>query len=78
MRVLLISANTSEINIPTLPLGLVSVATATKAYGHEVEVLDLLAQHEPLAQVKATIEKLQPDVIGISVRNIDDQSMENT
>ena len=78
MRVLLISANTSEINIPTLPLGLVSVATATKAYGHEVEVLDLLAQHEPLAQVQATIEKLQPDVIGISVRNIDDQSMENT
>jgi radical SAM superfamily enzyme YgiQ (UPF0313 family) len=78
MKVLLISANTSEINMPTLPLGLVSVATATKDAGHVVEVLDLLAQYEPLAQVKATIEKLQPDVIGISVRNIDDQSMENT
>ena len=78
MKVLLISANTSEINMPTLPLGLVSVATATKAAGHEVEVLDLLSQQEPLAQVKATIESFRPEVIGISVRNIDDQSMENT
>jgi len=78
MKVLLISANTSDINMPTLPLGLVSVATATKAAGHEVEVLDLLASQEPLAQVKMAIEKMWPEVIGIAVRNIDDQSMENT
>jgi radical SAM superfamily enzyme YgiQ (UPF0313 family) len=78
MKVLLISANTSDINMPTLPLGLVCVATATKAAGHEVEVLDLLSRQEPLAQVKAAIESLRPDVIGISVRNIDDQCMENT
>ena len=78
MKVLLISANTAEINMPTLPLGLVSVATATKASGHVVEVLDLLAQQEPLAQVKAKIESFRPEVIGIAVRNIDDQSMENT
>jgi len=64
--------------MPTLPLGLVSVATATKAAGHEVEVLDLLFRQEPLAQVQAAIEKMRPDVIGIAVRNIDDQSMENT
>jgi len=78
MKVLLISANTSDINMPTLPLGLVSVATVTKAAGHEVEVLDLLASQEPLAQVQAAIEKIRPNVIGIAVRNIDDQSMENT
>jgi radical SAM superfamily enzyme YgiQ (UPF0313 family) len=78
MKVLLISANTSDINMPTLPLGLVCVATATKAAGHEVEVLDLLSQQEPQKHVQAAIEKLRPDVIGISVRNIDDQSMENT
>ena len=78
MRVLLISANTSDINMPTLPLGLVSVATATKAAGHEVEVLDLLGRQEPLVQIQAAIEKIRPEVIGIAVRNIDDQSMENT
>ncbi len=78
MKVLLISANTSEINMPTLPLGLVSVATETKAMGYAVEVLDLLSQLEPQKQVQAAIENMRPDVIGISVRNIDDQSMENT
>jgi len=78
MRVLLISANTSDINMPTLPLGLVSVATATQAAGHEVAILDLLAEQQPEVRVQAAIEKLQPQVIGIAVRNIDDQSMENT
>jgi radical SAM superfamily enzyme YgiQ (UPF0313 family) len=78
MKVLLISANTSDINMPTLPLGLVCVATATKAAGHEAEVLDLLSSQEPQKQVQAAIENMQPEVIGISVRNIDDQSMENT
>jgi radical SAM superfamily enzyme YgiQ (UPF0313 family) len=78
MRVLLISANTSEINMPTLPLGLVSVATATKAAGHEVEILDLLASQVPQARVQEAIERFLPEVIGIAVRNIDDQSMENT
>jgi radical SAM superfamily enzyme YgiQ (UPF0313 family) len=78
MRVLLISANTADINMPTLPLGLVSVATAIKAVGHEVEVLDLLSQQKPHALVPAAIEKMRPEVIGIAVRNIDDQCMENT
>lgn len=78
MNVLLISANTAEINMPTLPLGLVCVATATKAAGHAVEILDLRAQQEPQKQVQAVIKKFQPAVIGISVRNIDDQNMENT
>ena len=78
MRVLLISANTSDINMSTLPLGLVSVATAAKTAGHWVVLLDLLSQQEPQKQVQAAIEKMRPEVIGISVRNIDDQSMENT
>jgi radical SAM superfamily enzyme YgiQ (UPF0313 family) len=78
MRVLLISANSSDINMPTLPLGLVSVATATKAAGHEVEVLDLLSSQEPLSQVREAIGRFQPEVIGIAVRNIDDQSMADT
>jgi radical SAM superfamily enzyme YgiQ (UPF0313 family) len=78
MRVLFISANTSDINMPTLPLGLVSVATATKAAGHEVEVLDLLSSQEPLPQVREAIGRFQPEVIGIAVRNIDDQSMQDT
>jgi hypothetical protein len=42
MRVLLISANTERINMPTPPLGAAMVAAAARAHGHDVELLDLL------------------------------------
>jgi radical SAM superfamily enzyme YgiQ (UPF0313 family) len=77
MRVLLISANTERINLPTFPLGLACVAQATLDRGHDVEWLDLMAERNPEAAVKRHMETLQPQVIGISVRNIDDQNMAN-
>jgi len=77
MRVLLISANTERINLPTFPLGLVCVAQATLDRGHEVECLDLMAESDPEAAVRRSMETFQPQAIGISVRNIDDQNMAN-
>ena len=75
MRVLLISANTERINLPTFPLGLACVAQATMERGHEVEWLDLMAESEPEEAVRKTVQRFQPQAIGISVRNIDDQNM---
>jgi prolyl-tRNA editing enzyme YbaK/EbsC (Cys-tRNA(Pro) deacylase) len=40
MRVLLISANTEKINMPTLPMGLGDVAAAVRAAGHTVSFLE--------------------------------------
>jgi len=77
MRVLLISANTEKINMPTLPLGLACVAAATKKAGHDVVMLDLMAEKDAHSVLKKAIEGCHPDIIGISVRNIDDQNMEN-
>ncbi|MEJ2365229.1 MAG: cobalamin-dependent protein [Deltaproteobacteria bacterium] len=77
MRVLLISANTEEMNMPTLPLGLACVAASTRKAGHEVTYLDLMAKEDPQEVIEKIMEGLRPDVIGISVRNIDDQSMAN-
>ncbi len=77
MRVLLISANTERINLPTFPLGLACVAQATLDRGHDVEWLDLMAERNPESAVKRHMETLQPQVIGISIRNIDDQTMAN-
>jgi len=76
MKVLLISANTESINMPVIPVGLGAVAAATKGAGHEVELVDLLNVADPQEAVEQAIEALRPGVIGISVRNVDDQKMD--
>jgi radical SAM superfamily enzyme YgiQ (UPF0313 family) len=77
MKVLLISANTERINMVTMPLGLGLVAAATRRAGHDVTFLDLLDDADPEAAVVRAIAATRPDVIGISVRNIDDQTRDN-
>lgn len=78
MRVLLISANTERIKMASLPLGLGMVATAVRQAGHETAFLDLLSETDPIAAVRRTVADFSPDVIGLSVRNIDDQTMLNS
>jgi radical SAM superfamily enzyme YgiQ (UPF0313 family) len=77
MRVLLISANTEQINILPLPLGLNCVAVATGSAGHDVKLVDLMTEKHTQSGIKEAVEGFRPDIIGISVRNIDDQEMEN-
>jgi len=77
MKVLLISANTEKINMTPLPLGLACVAAATRKAGHEVMMLDLMLERDAESALKEMIDGFRPPVIGISVRNIDDQNMEN-
>lgn len=75
MRVLLISANTEKINILPLPLGLNCVAVATRKAGHDVRLLDLMAENDNRLAISEVIAAFLPEVIGIAVRNIDDQNM---
>jgi hypothetical protein len=77
MRILLISANTEQINMPVLPLGLACVAAAVQGAGHEVQLLNLMMQSNTHMALKEAIVGFNPEIIGISVRNIDDQKMEN-
>jgi radical SAM superfamily enzyme YgiQ (UPF0313 family) len=76
VRVLLISANTERINIPVLPLGLAQVAAATEQAGHDVSLLNLMLEEDAGGAVERAIHACRPGVIGISVRNIDDQNMQ--
>jgi len=78
MRVLLISANREEINMRSWPLGLACVAAATEKAGHRVKLLDLFSEAQPRSALEQTIAQFHPQVIGVSVRNIDDQAMKNT
>lgn len=74
MRVLLVSANTERVNMVALPLGMGLVAAAVRRAGHEVTCVDLLGAADPAAAVRSAIATSRPEVIGVSVRNIDDQS----
>ncbi|MBC8417984.1 MAG: radical SAM protein [Desulfobacterales bacterium] len=76
MRVLLVSANTEKINMPVLPLGLACVAEATRSAGHDVKLVDLMDQQDTRIVIEDAVNGFQPEIIGISVRNIDDQCME--
>ena len=76
MRVLLISANTEQINMPVLPLGMACVAAAAQSAGHEVQTVNLMVQKDIRTPIAQAIKAFSPEVIGISVRNIDDQFME--
>jgi radical SAM superfamily enzyme YgiQ (UPF0313 family) len=75
MRVLLISVNTETINMLVPPVGLACVAAATLQAGHEVRVLDLLAVRDAGDAIRRAAGDFHPEVIGISIRNIDDQNM---
>jgi len=77
MRVLLISANTEQINMPVLPLGLAYVAAAAESQGHTVKMLNLMMQTDTPKALREALVEFNPEIIGISVRNIDDQNMEN-
>lgn len=76
MNTLLISANTEKINMPTLPMGLGCVAAAIEAVGHEVRFLDLMGMEDWRPLLQEEFFRASPDVIGISIRNIDDQVSE--
>jgi len=67
MKVLLISANASTSPHPVYPLGLDHVAAAVRD-SHRVEIVDACV---PGVDVRSRIEEFSPDVVGISIRNID-------
>ena len=64
--------------MPTLPLGLACVATATRRAGHQVKLIDLIEEKDLRGVIRETITTFRPDSIGIAVRNIDDQCMVDT
>ena len=78
MRVLCVSPNTERLNMPTLPLGLALVAAAARRADHQTRFLDLLGTPDPVAAVHQAIAQFEPEVIALSIRNVDDQSMQDT
>ena len=70
-RVLLVSTNRERQPYPVVPNGLAAVASALDAAGHEVRFLDLCFARDPERTAHTAATTFRPDIIGVSVRNID-------
>jgi tRNA A37 methylthiotransferase MiaB len=73
MRVLLVSANREQFPSPVVPIGLLYVAAAARSE-HEVRVLDLCFEDDWRAALAREISAHPPDVVGVSLRNLHDNS----
>ena len=68
-KILLISVNRCAAPDPVFPLGLAHLNAALRQAGHETRWIDCNVNEAALAE---TLASLQPDFVGISLRNIDD------
>ena len=74
-RVLLVSTNRERAPQPVVPNGVACVASALRDAGHDVRVLDLCFARDPLRAARTAARAFAPDVIGVSVRNIDNSDL---
>ena len=75
MNILIICANRNKYPVPVLPSGACMVAEATERAGHCVSLLDLMFETDPVRALEARLCRERYDVIGLSVRNIDNNDM---
>ena len=71
MRILLISVNREKMPYPVFPLGLAYIASVLRGDGHQLRILDLCFCEDVEQEMKAEISRWGPDLIGLSLRNLD-------
>jgi radical SAM superfamily enzyme YgiQ (UPF0313 family) len=76
VQILLISATNDVGGVIPLPLGLACVGASAERAGHDVHLL-MCDSHSVHSTIQQQLEQFSPDVIGVSVRNIDDQNMQS-
>ncbi len=76
MDILIISTNRSASPVPVVPIGACMVAEAAERAGHFVELLDLMFEQNPVRAVEMELGRRKYDVVGFSVRNIDNNDMQ--
>jgi radical SAM superfamily enzyme YgiQ (UPF0313 family) len=79
MRILLIATNRhgrymNNIQAQPLPLGLAYIAGYLDPDKHDTKMLDLMFADDYLGQVKKSVQEFQPDMVGLSIRNLDNGS----
>jgi radical SAM superfamily enzyme YgiQ (UPF0313 family) len=63
--------------MPVIPVGACMIAEEAERAGHAVRFLDLMFEHSTLNAVERELDRQTPDVVGLSVRNIDNNDMQS-
>lgn len=71
MRVLFVNSNQYKLPVPAMPYGLCCVAAAVEDAGYDVHLLDLCFSKNCPQDLAEAINTFRPDIIGVSIRNID-------
>lgn len=71
MRILMVNSNRYRLPVPSMPFGLCYVTAALEHAGHDVKVLDLCFSKNCDRDISSAVGTFNPDIIGISIRNID-------
>jgi radical SAM superfamily enzyme YgiQ (UPF0313 family) len=71
VKVLMISANRERDPSPVFPLGLAYLAGPVERAGHETSLLDLCFAEDVPEAVRGALERMRPDVVLVSIRNLD-------
>lgn len=77
MNILIVATNRYCSPVPVVPIGACLVAEAAGREGHAVRVLDLMFAKNPVRALASELGKFRPDIIGLSLRNIDNNDMQN-
>lgn len=77
MNILIVVTNRYCGPVPVMPIGACLVAEAAERAGHKVRVLDLMFEENPLHALESELGIINPDIVGLSIRNIDNNDMQN-
>ena len=82
MKILLIATNQAErymdrMVVRPLPIGVAYLAAHIDEGRHELQVLDLMFSDDAVSEVGGAVEQFRPDLVGLSIRNLDNQSYLN-
>ena len=83
MKVLLVATNQADrfmdsMVVRPVPIGLAYLAASVDEERHTLKVLDLMFADDAVAEVADAVSEFEPDLIGMSIRNLDNQSSLNS
>jgi radical SAM superfamily enzyme YgiQ (UPF0313 family) len=77
MKVLMVNTNRNQFPVTVLPHGACMVAQSAERTGHTVRMLDLMFEKNVENAVNKAFKDFTPDIVGLSIRNIDNNDMQN-